>query len=76
MIHQTAPKLLAELCHHLRQGFQRVDEPPELSPPDAALGDLSGDHVVLVLGLLKPGGQGFVPDAVLSHKHTIYRVLV
>ena len=53
MIHQTAPKLLAELRHHLRQGFQRMDELPELSPPNAALGDLNGDSIVLVLGFLK-----------------------
>ena len=49
MIHQTAPKLLAELRHHVRQFFQRLDEPPELPPPDAALGDLSRDSVVLTI---------------------------
>ncbi len=45
VIYHASPKLLAELCHHLRQGLQRVNESSELPTPDAA--GASAAHPIL-----------------------------
>ena len=47
MFDQTAPEVLAEVRQLAWQGFQRRDEPLELSPADAALPDFRRKGVPL-----------------------------